>query len=169
MRKSNNLLVILVLICGIVLLAQNLGLIFISWDIAWPVFPLAYGLYLFFQFYKTRNKDVLIFATILTGAGSVFFLDAIPNGLSWPVAIPWWPIFPLLWGLGTLFTYLADRNKRSMLLTSAILKCGGVFFLFSDMPRTQIYLKFWPVILIGVCIIILLYNVRNAARIRSDS
>lgn len=168
MRKSDNLLVILVLICGIALLAQNLGLISISWDIVWPVFPLVYGLYLFFQFYKTRNKDVITFATILTGAGAVFLVNSIPHGLTWPEAIPWWPIFPLLWGLGAFFTYMADRKDRNLLLTSAILIFGGIFFLFSNSPLAQGYLKFWPVILIAVCILILLYNARYASR-RSES
>ncbi|HEX2947056.1 MAG TPA: hypothetical protein VHT96_14000 [Clostridia bacterium] len=168
MRKSNNLIVLLVLICGIALLAQNLGLISISWVAVWPIFPLAYGLYLFYQFYKTRNKDLITFATILTGAGAVFLLNAIPNGLTWPETIPWWPIFPLLWGLGALFTYLADKKDISLLLTSAILVCAGVFFLFSGAPQAQGYLKFWPVILITFCIVILLYNAVNTGRRRSE-
>lgn len=168
MRKSNNLLVILILICGVALLAHNLDIISISWDIVWPIFPLVYGLYLFSQFYKTRNKDMLTPATILTGAGAVFFLNVIPHGLTWPGTIPWWPIFPLLWGLGTLFSYMAGNKDKSLLLTSTILICGSVFFLFGYTPWALSYLKFWPVILIAVCIVILIYNTRNTNKGRSE-
>jgi hypothetical protein len=166
MRKSNNLLVTLVLISGIVLLFINIGLISISFDFIWPLFTLVYGLYLFIQFFKTKNKEVLTTATILTGVGVVFLINTTVNNLPLQEMLPLWPLIPLLWGLGNLLTYLVDRKDKSWLLSSPVLLCGGAYFLLSNEPWIQGYLKFWPLILIAGCIMVLL---QNASKKRSES
>ena len=158
MRKSSNLIVILILIGAFLLLFYNIGFISISLELLWPLLPLAYGLYLFAQFFKTKNKEVLTFATILTGSGILLLINTLFIGLSLQEMIPLWPIIPLLWGVGNLLTYLVDRKDTSLLLTSSILLCGSILLLFSQEPWIQSYLKFWPVILIVGCIVVLIHN-----------
>lgn len=146
MHKPGKMVGLLLLLFGGVLLTQNLGLINIDWSMLWPAIPLFYGLYLYFRFYQDRDKEALIYATLFTGIGILCFIP--PYDLSWEDTIKWWPVCPLFWGLGSLFAYLTDRKDTRLLLSSTILMVIGGFFLASNFKWAQIYLKYWPVILI---------------------
>lgn len=158
MRKTGNLMGFVLLIVGMVILFHNLGLITLSWKVLWPAFPLLVGLLLYFQFYNSRDKGILIPATLLTGIGIFFFFFTLPNGLPWARMGQWWPIFPLFLGLGFFFTYLADRKDTGLLIPTTVLLVVGGIFLAGNVEWAMTYLRYWPIILILVGLVVLLGN-----------
>lgn len=159
MRKTGNLMGLLLLIVGVVLLFHNLGLISLSWKMLWPVFPLLVGLSLFFQYFQSHDKGVLIPATLLTGIGIFFFLFTMPWGLPWSSMGQWWPVFPLFLGLGFFLSYLSDRKDTALLIPATILLVVGSVFLAGNVHWAKTYLKYWPVILIIVGIVVFIENI----------
>lgn len=156
MRKTGNLMGVLLLIVGMVLLFNNLGLITLSWKMLWPIFPMLVGVSLFLQFFRSRDKGVLIPATMLTGVGLFFFLFTLPHGIPWSGMGLWWPVFPLFLGLGFFFAYLADTKDTSLLFPATVLLVVGSVFLATNVQWAKTYLKYWPVILIIVGIVVFL-------------
>lgn len=158
MRKTGNLMGVVLLLAGIVLLFNNLGLIALSWQSLWPVFPMFVGLSLYYQFYRSREKGVLIPATLLTGIGIFFLIFTLPNGLPWSHMGLWWPVFPLFVGLGFFFAYLTDTKDTGMLIPATILLVVGSVFLAGNIEWAKTYLKYWPLILIVVGIVVFFGN-----------
>jgi hypothetical protein len=156
MCKSKNLFGFLLLLTGLALQGQNLGLVSINWNRFWLITPLLYGLYLFFKFYKSRDKETLIYATLFIGVGIVFLIP--PYDLSWEEAMKWWPVCPFFGGLGIFFAYLMDKKDTNLLLTSAALTFTGGAFLASNFKWAQNYLKYWPILVIIFGIILIISN-----------
>lgn len=157
MRRAGNFLGFAVMIVGIGLLLNNLGLIDLSWDRIWPIFPLLLGISFLFQFVQHHDKGILIPATICTGVG-LFFFAFTTRMLQWGDMGNWWPIFPLLVGLGFLFAYLADVRDTGLLIPATILLTVGGVFLAQNNDLTRSYLKYWPVLLVVAGLFMFLGN-----------
>jgi hypothetical protein len=147
MRHKGNLTGFVVIIVGILLLLNNLDLIELSWERLWPVLPLALGVCFLIQFAQNRDKGILIPATLFTGVG-IFFFMFTTGVFPWDAMGDWWPIFPLLLGLGFFFAYLADMRDSGLLIPATILLTVGGVFLARNNPVTRGYLKYWPVVLV---------------------
>lgn len=148
MRRSANLLGFVVMIVGLVLLLNNLNLVDLGWHRIWPVFPLLLGLSFFVKFVQSKDKGILIPATLFSGV-SIFFFMFTTGALRWEEMSLWWPVFPLVLGLGFLLAFLADIRDTGLLVPAAIFLVIGGVFLAENNPLTRGYLKYWPVIIVA--------------------
>ena len=155
MNIANKKLALLMLVCGVGLLAINLQWITLSWGVIWTFCPMLYGLSMYYEYYKSHNKDLLTLATFLTASGIFFFINAIDIGLKWPEEQPWWPVLPFFWGVGLLVTYLSDRKDKHLFFYSVVIMCVSIMLVYGSSIYEDEYLKFWPVILIIISIFIL--------------
>lgn len=158
MRRPGNGIGLILILVGLLLLLSNLGYIRFGWGQIWPVFLLVFGLSLFLQFFQGRDKGVLVPAALFVGSGIFFFFFTLPNGLGWGDMIKWWPIFPLLMGIGFFLGYLADLRDTSFLIPAIIFSLFGGLSLAGNLERFRIYLKFWPLLLILVGLATVLSN-----------
>jgi hypothetical protein len=156
MKKTSIFLIITLLVSGAALLLNNLGVISIGLNLIWPLFPLTYGAYLFFQFRKNRNSDTLGSAVFFALIGAFFFAT---NFFAWPDALPWWPVFPLFWGLGILTTWLSGGRSNTRLIVQSVILLGiSCLLLFGSQSWAKDYFKFWPIILVFAGIIMFIRN-----------
>lgn len=157
MRRSGNFLGFAVMIVGLVLLLNNLKLVDLSWERIWPVFPLILGVSFFVKFVQSRDKGILIPATLFTGV-SIFFFMFTTGALRWEDMGQWWPVFPLVLGFGFLLAFLADIRDTGLLIPAAIFLVIGGIFLAENNPFTKGYLKYWPAIIVVVGMFMFLGN-----------
>jgi hypothetical protein len=158
MYKANKKIAFLMLLCGGGLLAVNLQWVTLSWGVIWTFCPMLYGLSMYYEYYKSHNKDLLTLATFLTTVGIFFFINALEIGLQWPAELPWWPVLPFFWGVGMLVTYLTDRKDIYLFFYSVVIMCVSIMLICGSNIHEKEYLKYWPVILIIIGIIIFFRN-----------
>jgi hypothetical protein len=143
----------LIILIGLVLLFNNLGLLNIDLSLLWPLFLLVPGL-AFEIGYLTGGKDpgLLVPGGILTTWGLVFFANII---WGWHMMEYLWPAFPLGVAIGLFQLYLFGKREAALLIPIGIL--GG----FSTIAFLRSYtgLGFetvFPVVLIIVGVLLLL-------------
>lgn len=153
MKRSSHFFALALVALGAVLLLDNLGVVTVGFSLIWPMFALGYGIYLLLQFKQNHQSDVLSPAAFFILMG-LFVIST--HFFTWPESLPWWPFFPMFWGVGNLLTWLSGgRRDNGMLLQCVILVGSGFFILLGSTFWADSYLKFWPVILIAVGLILL--------------
>ncbi|HHZ19998.1 MAG TPA: hypothetical protein GX391_05760 [Firmicutes bacterium] len=158
-RPSNGFGLVLVLV-GTLLLMNNLGYIRLHWGQVWPAFPLVFGLSLFLQFLHDWDRGILVPATLFSGAGIFFYyLVNSPTGFNWGALAEWWPIFPLLLGVGFILGYLADPRDTGFLIPAAIFVLFGGLSLAGKVDGFRFYAKYWPLLLILFGLVMILTNI----------
>jgi hypothetical protein len=158
MRKTGNLLGLFLTLVGIFLLFGNLGLIELDWNNLWPIFPLFLGLFFFLQYLNHKDKGIIIPATLFTGIGVFFLMFTLPNGVPWSQMSQWWPIIPMILGFGFFLAYLADMKDSGLLIPATVLLVVGGVSLSNTVSWTKSYLRYWPVLLILIGVVIFLGN-----------
>lgn len=133
---------------GILFLLSNLDIITIS-EI-WPVFLLIPGLLFFYIFFKDRkNIGLLMPATILTLFGMLFVYCEL---FGWDALRTFWPIFIMAPGLAFFLMYYLGNKEKGFLISGSIL----VFISLAFLGLTDSSTYFWPVLLIGIGVYLLL-------------
>ncbi len=133
---------------GIIFLLENLGAYRFNFSTIWPVVVILVGVsFLTAYFLNRRNTSFIIPGTILVIYGLLFLYCTL---FSWEAMQQLWPIFLLGPGLGFLFLYLTDRDGKSTLWASLILIILTFLFAF----RYVQYLKYWPVLLVLLGIVL---------------
>lgn len=146
--RSNAWPGIILILIGILLLLPR----FTSFHLhtLWPFIVLATGIGFVAGFLGNRsNVGLLMPGAIFIVAGLVFLYCAAEG---WYAMRTLWPYFILAPGLGFVLMYLLGPKEHGLLIPGGILLAIGAFFL---LRRTNLdYL--WPVLLIGLGIVLLL-------------
>jgi hypothetical protein len=154
---------ILLILLGVYLLLNQLGIGIPGWGEMWPVFPFAAGLIFLGQYIFGRRGDPgLVFLGIAaTLVGVVFFFITL-GPFEYADLSTWWPVFVLIGGLAFLGQWAAAgfRDWGALFLGLVALAVGAVAFALNLQllgPGTQALLpRLWPVLIILVGLIALL-------------
>jgi hypothetical protein len=153
-KSSKMVFGTIMVLIGLALLSNNLGLIDIDLSLLWPLFLVVPGLALEIGYLADgRDAGVLVPAGMLITYGLVFFANII---WGWHNMAYLWPFFPLGVAIGLFQLYLFGRRDSALLIPIGIL--GG----FSAIAFMRVHTGLgwetvFPVILI-VFGILLLFN-----------
>ena len=153
MRKQSALIVggLLILI-GLLNLAQTLGATWASMERLWPVVVVAGGALAVRQGLKERKGDSLWFGITAVLCGGLFAYIVLFGG-GWALLADWWPLTVGFAGLGWLAAWLMDRGQLGDLVLGVISLVVGVALVAINLGRlpgqTVTYLlTLWPWLLV---------------------
>jgi len=147
------------LVVGLLVLAGELNLFSIGWDIIWPLVILILGLcfHIGFALGGGRSPGILVPGGILITYGLLFFACTV---LSWRLMSQLWPVFIIGPGIGLLELYLFSGKARDRAL---LVPVGILFALGGTMLVLETALISWdyflPVVLIMVGLLLLLLSI----------
>ena len=146
---------IILIAFGAIILGDNLGFYFLSWDMFWPWFLIIGGVLFLVGWMTDREKyGLLMPASILLVYGFMFLYSAYDG---WWHMDRLWPYFLIGPGLGFLLMYFLGKKESGLLIPASILLGLGVIFLMSEGTGRF----FWPIIIIIVGIILLFKSRRK--------
>ena len=136
------------ILLGIIFLLPNFTSL--RWQEIWAVFVLAPGIWFFLLFADDRAKvGLLMPASVVTVTGALLLYCSLTG---WSSMEDLWPLFIMAPGLGFLLMYLLGKKEPGLLVPAAILLLIGLLFLV----RWDFQEYFWPVLLIGIGLFLLL-------------
>lgn len=160
MNKSSTsfLGLLLIIIGGVSILNQTLGLHLFQNIQLWPLFVLIPGLCFEYSYFSTRKAPgVLVPGGILTTLGCLFIFETNTNFM---FAEYTWPVYVLAPAVGLLELYLFGSHNKALLipitilLTVATVSFANIFlgsiFRFINMSLI------WPIILIVLGVLLIL-------------
>jgi len=118
---NNNKIIpgIVLIVVGLFLLANNLGLVILDISKLWPLFLLIPGLLFEFSYFvRRRDVGVLVPGGILTVYGCLFFVNILTN---WNAMDRLWPFFIFGPAVGLFQLYLFGGREKGVLIASGIL------------------------------------------------
>ncbi len=146
---------IILIVIGLVILGDNLGFFYVTWDTFWPWFLIIGGVLFLMGWMSDREKyGLLMPASILIVYGFMFLWAAYDG---WWYMDTLWPFFLIGPGLGFLLMYLLGNKETGLLVPAAILLGLGLIFLLGSGTARF----FWPILLIGIGIILLFRSRRK--------
>lgn len=133
---------IILIAIGLVVLGDNLGLFYLSWDTFWPWFMIIGGVLFLLGWMNDREKyGMLMPASVLLVYGFLFLYSSYDG---WWRMDELWPFFLIGPGIGFLMMYFLGKKENGLLVPATILLgLGSVFLIGSGTPRF-----FWPILLI---------------------
>ena len=168
-----------VLIPGLVLIAlgawflvRALGFSVPGMEALWPIFPTIVGLSLFvgwlFGPTKRGNHGMMIPAVINFLVG-IFFFGFTFGFFKWSDMAVLWPVFPLIVGVAFVVAWIfSGLRDWGMLIPGALIAGVGIvglaYTMFGEVERVSSLLRFWPVLLIGLGVVILVGGVLGSGR-----
>ena len=144
---------VVIIAIGVLLLLGKMGLFEITGGQIWPMFVLIPGVFFHFLFFaKGVPSGVLVPGGILSTYSIMFFFC---NLVGWEAMSYLWPGFILGVAIGLFEAYFFDPNKsKAAFIGSAILATiSAVFFCFTLIFTSGIYVIAVALILIGVIMI----------------
>jgi hypothetical protein len=154
-RKRTIIPALFLILLGVYLLLNQLGIGLPGWDAVWPVFPFVGGLIILGDYILGRRRDpdrvFLGVAAMLVGL-AFFFITLGP--LEYRDLETWWPVFALIGGVAFLAQWAATgfRDWGALFLAFAGFVVGGAGLAITLQllgPETRELLpKLWPVLLI---------------------
>jgi hypothetical protein len=168
-----------VLIPGLVLiglgawfLIRALGVNLPGIEALWPIFPTIVGLSIFVGWLVSSNKrgnHGMMIPAVINFLVGVFFFGFTFGIFRWPDMAILWPVFPLIVGVSFFVAWLfSGLRDWGMLVPASI--TGGVgivglgFTVFGQVEAVSSLLKYWPVLLIGLGILVLIGGVLGGGR-----
>jgi hypothetical protein len=141
-NKKSLITGILLILIGLVILGNNLGIFHISWDSFWPWILLIGGILFFSGWLSDREKfGLLMPASILTVYGLLFLYCSFEG---WWHMEELWPYFLIGPGLGFFLMYIFGQKETALLIPGGILLGLGILFLLGEGTARF----FWPILLI---------------------
>jgi hypothetical protein len=154
MRTSDFIIGIGLVILGLLFLFENFGYIEFDFGEIWPVFVVLGGVGFWLGFFKDRtNIGLLMPGTILVTYGLLFWYCSAQG---WYHMQALWPFFLIGPGIGFFLMYLFGEREKGLLIPAGILTGLGILFMF----RYWMYLRYWPVILIILGIVLIAKHMR---------
>jgi hypothetical protein len=155
---------LLLIVVGIWLLLEALGLSRPGIVALWPIFPTAVGLGLFgtwlFSADKRTEYGIAIPATINLLIGLFFFLFTF-GIFPWSAMAYLWPVFPLIVGIAFIVAWVLSLFRAwGLLIPGSITAAVGLVGLAFTLAETgnvylDLFLQYWPVLLIFVGLVVL--------------
>lgn len=151
MDKRTNILGLIMIILGLIFLLDNLNILRFEFFMLWPLLVILGGTGFWLGFLTNRkNLGLIMPGTILIIYGALFMYCALTD---WDYMRILWPVFLLGPGIGFFLMYaFSEKKDRGLLLPGGILTLLSLLFAFSHLN----YLRYWPVILIIIGIVLLL-------------
>ena len=151
MKSSNTMIGLLIIVVGVILLLGNLNIIFLDFELLWPIFLLIPGLVFELSYFITgRNPGLLVPGGILITYSLLFFTTTVFGGHLFTYL---WPVFPLGVAIGLFQLYLFGKKDNGLLI--AVIIIAG--FSIVALSFTLIKLSFiMPILLIVLGVFILL-------------
>jgi hypothetical protein len=174
-RSSRNGVLIpgLILIgLGAWFLFRALGIDLPGMEAMWPIFPVIVGLSIFagwlFAPTKRGNHGMMIPAVITFLVG-VFFFGFTFGVFEWGDMAVLWPVFPLIVGVAFIVAWIFSLFRDWGLLipggiTAGVGIVGLGFTVFGQVEAVVSLLRFWPVLLIGLGILVLIGGLVGSGR-----
>ena len=168
-----------VLIPGLVLiglgawfLIRALGVDLPGMAALWPIFPTIVGLSMFVGWLVSSNKRGsygMMIPAVINFLIGVFFFAFTFGFFKWRDMAVLWPVFPLIVGVAFFVAWLfSGLRDWGMLVPAGITAGVGVvglgFTLFGQVEAVTSLLKYWPVLLIGLGILVLIGGVVGSGR-----
>ena len=160
-----------VLIPGLILiavgawfLAGTLGAELPNMEQMWPVFPTIVGISLFIGWLVSSNKrgsyGMIIPAAINFLVG-LFFFGFTFGVFPWDDMAIYWPVFPLIVGIAFIAAWIfSGLRDTGLLIPGGIAAAVGIvglgFTVFGMKEQVRSLIQYWPVLLIGLGVLILL-------------
>ena len=141
---------IVIILCGILLLLANIGILEI--EMFWPLIPLAIGGALICAFTKGRKESSLLMAGTMLTIPSILFQYCIIT--SWESMNRLWPFLILAVGCGFLGEYFMVQRSQTRLSLGMVLVVTAILLLLMN----HLLGRFWPVILILLGIFITAFS-----------
>jgi len=154
-RKRTIIPALFLILLGVYLLLNQLGIGLPGWDAVWPVFPFVGGLIILGDYILSRRRDPdrVFLGTAATLVGLAFFFITL-GPLEYRDLETWWPVFALIGGVAFLAQWAAAgfRDWGALFLAFAGFVVGGAGLAITLQllgPETRELLpKLWPVLLI---------------------
>ncbi len=109
----------ILIIVGLLLLGNNMGMIILDISKLWPLFLLVPGLLFELSYFTTRRDvGVLVPGGILTVYGCLFFVNILTN---WNAMDKLWPFFIFGPAVGLFQLYVFGGRDKGVLIASSIL------------------------------------------------
>jgi len=155
MHKGTIIPALFLILLGIYLLLNQIGIGIPGWDVIWPVFPFVGGLAFLggYIFGQRRDPGQVFVGTAATLVGLVFFLITL-GPLEYRDLGTWWPVFVLIGGVAFLAQWAAagfrDWGALFLALVALVVGSAGLAVTLQLLgPETRALLpRLWPVILI---------------------
>lgn len=155
---------ILLILIGIIVLIQNLGIDVISWDFLRSFGFLLIGLFLLIKGFESKPRKNLYIGTFLTLLGFYFILSEINlYGINPGLSLT---VLTFTAGISFYSLFIFTKHDWGYLLYGNLLLMIGFIFLLAYLHILPPYLlsetidAYWPVLLILVGIIVVLRNFR---------
>ena len=142
-------------------LAQNLGAQLPGVGDLWPGILMFFGLASLIRFLAEGRRDEgLVFSGVVMLLLGAFFFTFTLGRAEWASLRHDWPVFVLIGGVGFLAQWLARPRQWGLLVPAALaLAVGGIFWGvnhdYLNQNTTALLLKWWPVGLIGLGLVML--------------
>jgi hypothetical protein len=142
MKKSDIIMGVILIILGILFLADNLEYITINFTDIWPFLMVLGGAAFWTGYFKNRkNYGLIMPGTILVIYGLVFWYC---QAAGWEYMQYLWPFFLIGPGTGFYFMYQLGGKEKGLLIPAGILVGMGMLFIL----QYSGILKYWSVLLI---------------------
>jgi hypothetical protein len=168
-----------VLVPGLVLIAvgvwfliRSLGYNLPGMAQMWPVFPVIVGLSMFVTWLVSPDKlerHGLMIPAVINFLVGVFFFGFTLSFFQWSDMADLWPVFPLIVGVAFIVAWIFSLFRDwGMLIPGGITAGVGIvglaYTLYEQNAVIAPLLPYWPVLLIGFGLLILIGAVLNPAR-----
>lgn len=155
MHRGSVILALVLILLGVTLLLNQLGIGVPGWDVIWPVLPFAGGLAFLgsYVFGQRRDPGQVFVGTAATLVGVVFFFVTL-GPLEYDDLSTWWPVFVLVGSIAFLAQWAAagfrDWGTLFLALVALVVGGAGLFVQVQLLgPRTaELLPRMWPVLLI---------------------
>ncbi len=168
-RPSRFLPGLVLILLGAWILARNLGVSLPAVDALWPLFPIIFGLWLLYRYFRgeRRDPDAVSGGVLFVLAGCFFFLFTWGRW-PWSAMGTYWPVFILIAGVAGLAEWLAQPARRGQLLSALIaLIVGGVALIITagglDPALRDKLINLWPILIIAAGVGVLIERRRRAS------
>jgi hypothetical protein len=171
-RRGTLITALTLIIIGGYFLLVNLNFIpALGMSQLWPGIVMLVGIlfWLGFIFGKDHDPGLAFVGTIVTLVGLFFFAFTLNINLFGLGRVDWsdmsllWPVFPLIVGIAFVVLWIAGRFRDWGILVPAfvllLVGIGGLSFTLGKVPFFQNVLQWWPLLLIGAGLLVLLRSV----------
>lgn len=168
-----------VLIPGLVLIAlgawflvRALGVELPGMAALWPIFPTIVGLSMFVGWFfapKTHGSHGVIIPAVINFLVGVFFFGFTFSIFPWSDMAILWPVFPLIVGVAFFVAWIFSGFRDwGLLVPAGIVSAVGIvgmgFTTFGQVEAVSTLLRYWPVLLIGLGILVLIGGLVGSGR-----
>ena len=172
-----------VLIPGLVLIAlgawflvRALGVDLPGMAAMWPIFPTIVGLSMFVGWFvspKKRGSHGIMIPAVINFLVGVFFFGFTFSFFEWGDMAVLWPVFPLIVGVAFFVAWVfSGLRDWGLLIPCAITAGVGIvglgYTMFGQVEAISSLVRFWPVLLIGLGVLVLIGGVVGGNRTKSS-